>query len=851
MVDDLQQWFSERPIWLQIAAERLFEKAILKDEDIQELSSICLQEVEGKLKTTSCTLPASDFSQDSQYELRLSSISDIDGVNALAPRKPLEFGKANLTIVYGDNGSGKSGYVRLLKHACGARNLDPILRNIYKKEQSLQKACITYEKNSTEKDYIWTGKTSCNELGSVDIFDTSFGRIFVTNEDEVSYEPPILSFFSQLIEICEKVTNVLDIEIRKYPSKKPYMPSELKITVEGRWYDVISLNTTSDTIEKYSFFDSECESKMQTLLQRLSEQAPAEKAKKLKRQKLYVDTLTQDVQKYLQQMSDENCRRIISAKKESIIKRKAADTAAENMFSGSHLQSIGSEIWKELWEAARKYSLQEAYVGSEYPNIAEDSRCVLCHQKLDPEAKDRLNSFENFVKGEMQRAALAAAKEYDEAIKTIDDIPSSESLRTTVDATGIQQDGIIDKVIEFFAQLQERKDIILKLTTEDEIPIATPLPKWIDEAISYSNSLDELSKKYEKDAKEDNRDEIKKELNSLQARKWLSEHRAAIEEEITRFKLLNKINAAKRRTNTKSFSQKKGELAEAMITDAFVQRFNNELKNLGASHIKVEFVKVRVSKGKVLHKLQLRGAAQRGLSDVLSEGENRIISIAAFLADVTGKVNKSPFIFDDPISSLDQNYEEAVVKRLIELSQDRQVIIFTHRLSLLGTVRHYAEKYSIKPGVVSIRTVEWGTGEPAPIPLSHSDIKTSLNTLMNQRFQDIKKANEEGNFSRAEIELKSICSDFRILIERSIESDLLCGVVQRFQRPVHTLKLKDLAKLKSSDCSLLDGLMTKYSYFEHSQPIEAPIPLPPSDEVLDDMKSLAVWRNEYANRSAL
>ncbi len=850
MVDDLQQWFSERPKWLQIAAERLFEKAILKDEDIQELSSICLQEVEGKLKTKSCTLPTSDFSQDSQCDLRLSSISDIEGVNALAPRKPLEFGKANLTIVYGDNGSGKSGYVRLLKHACGARNLDPILRNIYKTEKSLQKACITYEQNSTEKKYIWT-KASCNELGNVDIFDTSFGRIFVTNEDEVSYEPPILSFFSQLIEICEKVTNVLDIEIRKHPSKKPFMPNELRMSIEGRWYEGVGTNTAPGSIEKYCLFDSECESKMQILLQRLSEQDPAEKARKLKRQKLYVDTLTQDVQKYLQQMSVENCRKIVSAKKKSIIKRKAADTAAEKVFSGSHLLSIGSEIWKELWESARKYSLQEAYVGSEYPNIAEDSRCVLCHQKLDPEAKDRLSSFENFVKGEMQSAALAAAKEYDEAIKTIDDIPSSESLRTTIDATGIQQVGITEKVIEFFTQLQERKDIILKLTSEDEIPIATPLPKWIDEAISYSNSLDELSKKYEKDAKEDNRDEIKKELDSLKTRKWLSEHRAVIEEEITRLKLLNKINAAKRRTNTKSLSQKKGELAEAMITDAFIQRFNNELKNLGASHIKVEFVKVRVSKGKVLHKLQLLGAAQRGLSDVLSEGENRIISIAAFLADVTGKVYKSPFIFDDPISSLDQNYEEAAVKRLIELSQDRQVIIFTHRLSLLGTVRHYADKYSIKPDVISIRAVEWGTGEPAPIPLSQSDIKTYLNSLMNQRYQNVKKANEEGNFEHAELELKSMCSDFRILLERAIENDLLCGVVQRFQRPVHTLKLKDLAKLKSSDCSFLDSLMTKYSYFEHSQPIEAPIPLPPSDEVLDDIKSLAEWRIEYGKRSAI
>ena len=127
-----------------------------------------------------------------------------------------------------------------------------------------------------------------------------------------------------------------------------------------------------------------------------------------------------------------------------------------------------------------------------------------------------------------------------------------------------------------------------------------------------------------------------------------------------------------------------------MITSAFVERFNTELKVLGASQVKVELVKSKVSKGRVLHTLQLRGASQISLVDVLSEGENRIVSIAAFLADVTGKANHAPFIFDDLISSLDQNYEEAVVQRLIELSQDRQVIVFTHCLSLLGTVRHFA-----------------------------------------------------------------------------------------------------------------------------------------------------------------
>lgn len=850
VVNDLNKWVSERPQWLQIAATRLLQQSELTANDVSELAKLCQQEADGKLSKTTCSFPATAFSQGAAGSLRLCSISEIEGVNALAPKKPLEFGKGNITIVYGNNGSGKSGYVRLLKHVCGARETGTLHRNVYKPGAAAQKACVSFEQDGVPKTHTWSGQGICDELTSVDIFDTSFGKVFVSSEDEVSYEPPVLSFFSSLILACEKVASALDIEANRHQSKKPNIPTDKKVTPEGIWYEAISAKTSTQDIDKHCSFGSADETEMQTLQQRLAEQAPAEKAKQLRKQKQHIDTLVQDAQKYLEQLSDESYRRIIAAKKKSILKKAAADTAAEKMFSGSELEGIGSDVWKELWEAARSYSLSAAYKEAEYPNVSDGSRCVLCHQTLTQEARERLISFENFVKGEMQKAATDAAKEYDTASQTIEALPTSETLKTRIDAAGIPQD-VASQVTDFFAQLQARKDLLPGIDSEEAIHDPLLSPKWIEEANAQSKNLGELAAKYDEDAKSDNREEIKKKLNSLQTRKWLSEHRAAIDEEVTRLKLLNQIKAAKKSADTTALSRKKGELAEALITDAFVQRFKAELKALGASQVKVELVKSKVSKGRVLHKLQLRGASQNGLADVLSEGENRIVSIAAFLADVTGKSNQAPFIFDDPISSLDQSYEEAVVQRLIELSQDKQVIVFTHRLSLLGTVRHFAEKKTIKPDVVSIRSADWGTGEPAPIPLSQSDIKSALNTLMNQRYQDAKKASENGEFEHAEILLKSICSDFRTLVERSIENDLLCGVVQRFQRPVHTLKLKDLAKLKDADCNLLDSLMTKYSGFEHSQPTESPVELPKPDDLLADMTSLKTWREEYLKRATL
>ena len=154
-------------------------------------------------------------------------------------------------------------------------------------------------------------------------------------------------------------------------------------------------------------------------------------------------------------------------------------------------------------------------------------------------------SFESFVKGEMQKAATDAAKEYETASQTIEALPTSETLKTRIDAAGIPQDEVASQVTDFFAQLQARKDLLPGIDSEEAIPDPLLSPKWIDEANAQSKSLGELATKYDEDAKSDNRDEIKKKLNSLQARKWLSEHRAAVDEEVKRLKLLNQIRRLK------------------------------------------------------------------------------------------------------------------------------------------------------------------------------------------------------------------------------------------------------------------------------------------------------------------
>jgi hypothetical protein len=258
----------------------------------------------------------------------------------------------------------------------------------------------------------------------------------------------------------------------------------------------------------------------------------------------------------------------------------------------------------------------------------------------------------------------------------------------------------------------------------------------------------------------------------------------------------------------------------------------------------VEVIKTRASHGKVMHRIVLRGVKQGvAVADVLSGGERRIVELAAFLADVTGKPDEAPFVFDDPISSLDQEYEERTVERLIGLAENRQVLVFTHRLSLLGLLSKAASEQ------IHIRHEPWGAGEPGELSLFAKKPQNALTDLNNGRVAQAAKTLKAEGMEAYYPLAKGICGDIRIQTERLVETALLAGVIERHCREVHTKNLlHKLTRITSADCDFIDGIMTKYSSFEHSQSAEAPCDVPLPDELRADIDALVDWHSEFTQR---
>ncbi|MEB2308014.1 MAG: hypothetical protein OZ917_01745 [Candidatus Brocadiaceae bacterium] len=357
---ELETWFQDRPKWLQDAARRLIQNGTLTEQDYTDLLTLCIQEATGQAVTFSGIPSGALGVVDATKPLRLESISDVQGINALSPSKPLLFGKVPLCIVYGRNGAGKSGYVRLLKHACGARRPGALIGNIFNSTIQPKTAKLTYIEDTQTKTSLWNG-TPISELQGVEIYDTACGLVYVNDENEVAFEPWLLRLFTQLTEASTTLSQCIKKQVEGLASKKPIFPTEFVTTTSAAWYTNLTAHTTKQEVDEKVAWIHEHETELTDVNKRLAEPNPVAKAVALRRQKNLVLELTSELKKPFKGLSDELCNAFLQIRKDAATKRKTADEDAKKVFEKAPLTGVGSETWRILWDVARRYSEEYAY----------------------------------------------------------------------------------------------------------------------------------------------------------------------------------------------------------------------------------------------------------------------------------------------------------------------------------------------------------------------------------------------------------------------------------------------------------------------------------------------------------
>ena len=852
LVKDLENWFKDRPKWLQDATRRLLEKGELVETDFDELLMICGSEAEVEFEGEEIPevkpIPEGAFLQEEHaHKVEICSISNIVGINALNPRKPLEV-PTGLTIVYGQNGSGKSGYTRLLKQVCGAKNSSPLHPNAFDVPPAGQTCDIKYKYDDNEAEINWDAKQGINEqLSAVEIYDSECGSVYVVNENQLAYEPALLRLFTELTEASDKLSNQLDGLARELVTAKPRIPDEYADTKFGQWYGGVSSKTTVGVIEANCTWGEVNQKALATINDRLKSSNPKANAEVIRKHKKSVDKLLAGFRTWQPKLGAEGAASYLATKKDFTSKQVAASTYAKSIFENSPLEGIGDVAWSMLWEQARAYSENVAYAEAKFPNVSDDAVCVLCQQPLEDKAKKRLTDFEGFVRSELESAAKTAKETLDAAEVELKKTPDEEIITTLIAAADLEDD-MANKLIALREEIKQQSEELISTEVDKEFNIITDF-SVVDLLVRLSEDMEVTAKQFDEDAKTDKTEQLRKEATELETKKWLSQQKEAILAEVLLQGKRVKVADAKLLVNTSALTRKKTALSEELISAEYIKRFEEEVKSLGAGRVKVKLEKTRSDKGRIFFQIKLeRNYLDLPVDHILSEGEFRIVSLAAFLADVEGHADKSTFIFDDPISSLDQDYEENVCARLALMAIERQVIVFTHRLSMLALLEVASEKAGNSRNIIGLKRQPWGSGEPVDTPIFAQQTTKALNTLLD-RTASAKKIFEDKGWDDYEMIGKGIASQVRIVLEKIVEKDLLADVVSRFRRDIHTKnKLDKVSKITGDDCKLIDDYMTKYSRFEHSQPDELPVPPPEPDELLIDIVTIKEWLEEFKKR---
>jgi hypothetical protein len=503
-----------------------------------------------------------------------------------------------------------------------------------------------------------------------------------------------LALFEGLASACDRVKAKLQAELALLVSSIPALPSGHVGTKAGAAYQGLKANISEAMLQRLIQWTETDQSALDQVAERLKIADPALTAKQKRATKTQLDMLREGLESAAAALGQVQIQALRVARKNAQEKRKVATEAAKACAQSSKLEGIGAETWNALWKAARQYS-QTPYPGQDFPVTSPGSRCLLCHQELSDEARQRLRDFETFVQGVVEADAKTAESHYGALLEGLPVALSENEIRTRCEAAGIAQDTQLQFLNAFWASVGKASERLKAEESEGPVtPVEAP-DDFLGQLKVRSTSLESEAQQHDEDAKTFDRTLALSQKGELEARKWVSQQSEAVHKEVERLKKVKALEDLARLSNSRTISMKAGEIAEKVITTAYVVRFNAELKTLGAQHIRVELVKTQTSHGKTLHQLRLKGAKlPKAIPEsVFSDGERRIVSLAAFLADVAEKPCTAPFVFDDPISSLDHDFEWQVAQRLVELAKDRQVLVFTHRLSLYGAIEDAAKKY--------------------------------------------------------------------------------------------------------------------------------------------------------------
>ncbi|OAV72128.1 hypothetical protein Barb4_00156 [Bacteroidales bacterium Barb4] len=815
IIDFLWEWAETKGDWGKL----LIDKVVTSENELsstnrKEIFNYFLQSVRLRSGLPTLNIQKPTYTPTSK-KIELTSLSEITGVNRLAPNQTIVFSK-NLTVVFGENGTGKTGYARILKSLGFSYDTNNrILSNIF--ESSTPKvATIKYNLNGVEEDpFIWNGTNRNAELENISVFNNNCVQISLSDR-QLIVSPIGFHLFSLVTSELNELANLLGSTIQQYPTQLGWVESLTDGTPQKDFISKLSSISTEQKLTELSNFTSGNEEEL--------------KNKQVELSCLNKALIQTEMQNYSASVLELNEIISIIQTAKTILNTTTAQTLIEFNNKITELKKNTQKGIKEIAES-NGISFYETDQFQSFIKSAEDyikilgkphypeqqDICIYCLQPLQPSAKELLNSYRILLNDKTQESLLDIRKQKNNLIDKVKSINENIVLHQPTFGTNENQKPIQPKeLVDFKNNLRTFKnefisDLIFDLSLhaidyDAIIKFLLEKQQLIKSTLTQKKMLlDNLSSK---------ETELKNKVAELTDRKFISlkieEIKTAMKNHNITSVLSNNVSAF----STTPISRKTTEARDALVKSNFETIFNSELKYLRKSQIKIDLnFGTNQGHSKVSHKINTYS-----LLDILSEGEQKAIALSEFLTELQLDSIKASVIFDDPVNSLDHNIIDDLARRLLQLSTERQVVVFTHSILLFNSFLYFNKQPSFS-GINCAFYNSKNEYEQTGIICNAEEINTlkdyisKINIIVNNTPKDRPEAEvaEDGyGYLRSAIELLVEHEIFQSTVKRYQKNIALTQFVKVDGSSVDTHKDK-LNEIFERCCGYIKG---------HSNPIE-------------------------------
>jgi energy-coupling factor transporter ATP-binding protein EcfA2 len=777
IVDFLWEWTENHGDWSKLLINKVITtESSLSTADRETVYNYFLQSINLHNGLPDLTVAKPNYTPTSKT-IELDSLSDITGVNRLAKNQTVNFAK-NITVIYGENGTGKTGYSRILKTlGFSYDNNKTILSNVYAAVEP-QSATINFKSNGTPQIFTWNGANNDSELESISVFNSSCVQFSISDRSLI-VSPIGFHLFQLVSDELNALTQLLQRKIAAHPTSLLWLDSLTLGTPQHTFISTLSETSTEQKLTEISDFTPAHEA---TLSAKEAELAALNKAllqsqiQELRSQIAELDLIIGKIDTSKTQFNDAVWQELFTINNLISELESKTQTGIKDIADERGIEFYQTPEFNSFIQAAESYI--KIIDKPDYPEVGDT--CVYCLKPLDDSAKELLKNYRTLLNDKTQENLSELKKKKARLIQLVSQVDTNLTFHQNTFGTNETQAPIQPKEItDYNANLGALKTNYITDAiahgSNFTLNYQTVITFLADKRTALNNSLTQKSEALANLATREAT--LKNEVSELKDRKFLSGKVAEVKTAIANHKVVNTLNANSSSFNTNSISRKTSSAREELVRQDFEDIFKKELIALRKANIKID-LSFGTDRG---NSKVFQNISRHALADILSEGEQKAIALAEFLTELQLDNTKAPVIFDDPVNSLDHRIIDEVVKRLIELSKHRQVVVFTHSILLLHSFIQQSELEHHKQAGISFlfHRVKENFGitgildEIAEVN-SYSYYTKKLNAVLQLRpeGQDEAKLAAEGY------------GHLRSAIEIAVEDDLFRRTIKRYKKGV-------------------------------------------------------------------